>query len=526
MVRTLVGALFACAVALPGCFTSGEGREPNGERLYYPTGLVVSPGGTTLYVANSDFDLQFSGGSVQALDLAAVRSAVAVIPDTLRAGGSAPDACAAAGLTRNPKSWLNPGPCSHFVLSPFVRSFAFIGAFASGVLLVHNPLADSGQARLFVPVRGDPSITYFEVDDDRGGETGFRLECLKDGGGFCSGFHRLGQDPSRNLRGVQLPADPVGIAATADGVAIVSAHQTQGAASLVINDWDTAPELVYFTGGLPAGPTELASIPEPAFVALAEADAADTGGSFTYQRGFALTFRASAEIDVLRYVPDSGAVPPRPFLTRSDALPIEANQSSFDSRGIAIIDAERRACEATCESVVDRLSCLALCAEEVPLSVFVANRNPAALIVGQLETIIHRALDDEGREVITSASEVLFFYDSIPLNFGPSRVEVGRIVNQAGEHELRVFAVAFDSRSVFMFNPFEHRIEAVIRTGRGPHDLAFDAGGEGDEAFAYLYVGHFTDSYLGVVDLDQRRPNTFGQMFASVGTPTPPKESN
>ena len=70
---------------------------------------------------------------------------------------------------------------------------------------------------------------------------------------------------------------------------------------------------------------------------------------------------------------------------------------------------------------------------------------------------------------------------------------------------------------------------SVIRTGRGPHALAVDtqpdttAGAK--DGHALLYVGHFTDSYMGVVDLDMRHPNTFGTMFASVGTPLAPRES-
>jgi hypothetical protein len=40
-----------------------------------------------------------------------------------------------------------------------------------------------------------------------------------------------------------------------------------------------------------------------------------------------------------------------------------------------------------------------------------------------------------------------------------------------------------------------------------------------------MYVGHFTDSYIGVVDLDMRRPQTFGSMFLTVGKPLPPRES-
>jgi hypothetical protein len=38
-------------------------------------------------------------------------------------------------------------------------------------------------------------------------------------------------------------------------------------------------------------------------------------------------------------------------------------------------------------------------------------------------------------------------------------------------------------------------------------------------------VAHFTDSYLGVVDLDQRNGNTYGTIIASIGTPRPPRAS-
>ncbi|MEO5726904.1 MAG: hypothetical protein ABI134_36255, partial [Byssovorax sp.] len=85
------------------------------------------------------------------------------------------------------------------------------------------------------------------------------------------------------------------------------------------------------------------------------------------------------------------------------------------------------------------------------------------------------------------------------------------------------------------YDPQARTIDAFFRSGRGPHGLATDAdeqaaisGVRGDAkqtGHAFLYVGHFTDSYLGVIDLDMRHPETFGTMFASVGTPTPPKGS-
>lgn len=521
----------------PSCFTSAEGRRPDGSELYYPTGLVVSPGGTTLYVANSDFDLRFSGGSVQALDLAALRSAIRPIADALADRAGAAEACTRAGRGLNDNPWLVPGPCQPFEVRPWVRSSALIGAFASGLLLVHRQDASGARgARLFVPVRGDPSITYLDVDDDRPADDGtvptpsFRLDCRADETGACGILHRLGQDRERTLRGIQLPADPVGIAASDDGVAVVSAHQTQRAASLVINDWDAVPWLSYFTSSLPTGPTEVAGIPTPALVAAARDDAEALGYEFQYREGFLVTFRAAAEVDLLHYVPDSGAVPPRPFLVRAGVTGITANVSNFDSRGIAILDTERRACERSCGPDPD-LGCLWGCAE-VPLQVFAANRAPASLLIGELTTVVDTttvevAGETAPRVVPSGISETLWFYDSVPLAIGASRVEVGSVIGADGTPEPRVFAACFDSRVLFVFDPERSRIETTIRTGRGPHDFAVDTGVRADtgEPYSYLYVGHFTDSYIGVVDLDLRRPATYGQVFATVGTPRSPEEA-
>ncbi len=531
--------VLAAVVALGGCFTDADGRQPDLKSLYFPTALLTSPGRTTLFVANSDFDLQYSGGWVQALDLAALRSDVLVIATTLATGDPEADPCQGRG--DNPDAWLNPGPCAPLSVAPYVQRHVAIGAFASGLLLTHDPTPAGGgeldgqaNARLFASVRGDPSITYFDIDDDREGATSFQLDCAVQDDGFCGDGHRVGRDSDDALRDIQLPADPVGMAATGDGVAIVTAHQTQAAASLVINQWDSGasptPYLSYYASNLASGPTEIAAIPEPSFVPLAsavatEARAAGVEVNFFYRPGFALTFRSASELTVLRYQSDEGAVPTRPFVVRSTSIPITTTADGFDSRGIAIRDRDRRQCEEACETVIESLPCLTACAEQVPLQIFMANRSPASLHIGEVESFINRTVIGAD-EYITSADEEIYFFDSVPLDFGPSRVELGQIVNAAGVLEDRVFAVCFDSRKVFTFDPVRMRVESVIHTGRGPHDIAFDTGvDENGETYSLLYVGYFTDSYFGVVDLDMRRPLTFNQVFASVGTPTPPKES-
>jgi hypothetical protein len=268
---------------------------------------------------------------------------------------------------------------------------------------------------------------------------------------------------------------------------------------------------------LAAGPTELAPVPIPAFATAL----ADEPG-FVYRPAFVLTFRATAEVDLLRFYEDAGSTDPRPFLQRDSSVAVTTNAGGFDSRGVAVVDTERRACESTCGDTPD-IECLVGCAEDTPLRVYMANRSPPSVMVGRIRTIVRR--DDAGAP--TSAVEEIFFHDTIPLNFGPSRMEVGKVVGPDGQLEERVFIVCFDSRYVFMVDPeFDRIIDRSIRTGRGPHDIAIDSGVDGaGNAHSYLIIGHFTDSYLGVVDLDMRRPLTYGEMIASIGTPEPPKES-
>ena len=529
----------AGGLASGGCYLDNDGLEPPAKELYFPTGLAVSPGGTALYVANSDFDLKYNGGTVQLVNLPALRAVYAGIAAALASGSGVTAACAAGGLTPNDAKdqLLYPGPCQPLPLAGFVTESRSIGAFASGATLVHN--SDGPGARLFVPVRGDPSITYFDVTDDRvpGAPVapcagGACLECAALTAGDdkiprCGPNHRIGESPTATNRGLTLPPEPVDVAASADGSILVATPQTETTASLITNKWPTCteapcePTLEFFLNTLPQGPTEVVSLPVPAF-------AKEAGASFRYQPGFLVTFRAAAELDLLRYQPDDDSTAPaRPFLTRAAAVGINANADGQDSRGIAIDAEERKACEVGCAAEGDaavRLACLRGCTE-IPIGVYVANRTPPTLLVGKVETRIV----DTG-ETPTSALDDIDLYDTVPLGFGASRVLLGRVIGKDGLPHRRIFAVAFDSRAIFIYDPEARRIEAAIHTGRGPHDITFDVGpdpdGDGDpiDSFSYMLVGHFTDSYLGVVDLDQRR-STFGQMIANIGVPVPPPES-
>lgn len=512
------------ALASPSCIFGAEGLPPDPKQIYFPTGLAVSAGRTALYVANSDFDLRYAGGTLQLFDARALRSAVLPIARALGDQRPAAEACNEGGRALNASPFLHPGPCTAFDVEPFLVKTVFIGAFASRLVLTHDP--EGVGARLFSPVRGDPSLTYLDVEDDRSvpESPAFTFDCNVGSDGFCGSEHRVGRNAERTLRGIELPSDPVGTAISEDGLAVVSAHQTKATTSLVMNPWGETPYLSYYASNYAAGPTDLASIARPSVVGLAAA-AADAGGyAFSYRDGFVLTYRGAAQLDLVEFFPDSGSVPPRPFLVRAAQFPLAISASNIDSRGIAIVSSERRACEEACGQ--DALECAARCAEDVPLGIYVANRNPASLIVGRIHTtLVREASANGGSPRITSVFHTVAMHDSLPLDFGPSHVKVGQVVGDDGGLVDRVFVLAFDSRSVFIVDPRTDALEAVVRTGRGPQELAIDSGSDAGQPYSVGYVAHFTDSYLGVIDLDRRRPATYGQIVASVGTPLPPAEA-
>ncbi|WP_437290904.1 hypothetical protein [Sorangium sp. So ce406] len=546
-----------------GCFVDSEGLPPPVEGLYFPSGIAASPGGRVLYVANSDFDLQFNGGTVQALDLQRLRRRAlglqaSLNPPEAGAGASVSAACEAAGLELNAAPLLYPGPCGPLDISTLdgdeeiVRRSAVIGAFASNLVLVHRPLDEPAAtegplARLFVPVRGDPSVTFFDVADDRTdapaaqrceGDACFQLDCGATAtGGRCGRDHRIGEDPGQERIRRKLPLEPFGIAAGPDGRSIVVSHQVENIASVIVNPWEnvetigTRPQLAGVLTDLASGPTELAAVPPPRLVGRLRAQAK----AIDYQPTFALTYVAAPQLDLLRY--QETADPAPALLFQSTATRISALASGSDSRGIAVDASERQACEAGCGD--DDLECLARCAA-IPIQVFVAHRYPNSLLIGELTTTLVEREPTESEGRWAAAYETLAIRDAAPLAAYPSRVEVGHVIGADGARHRRVFALAFDSGLAFSYDPEARRIDGVIRTGRGPQALAFDTGhacgdekercdcSSGDDAcepYSLMYIAHFTDSYLGVVDLDMRKANTFGSMILTVGKPVPPRES-
>jgi hypothetical protein len=192
---------------------------------------------------------------------------------------------------------------------------------------------------------------------------------------------------------------------------------------------------------------------------------------------------------------------------------IGANSGSFDSRGVGLDASERRACEASCPTASweARLPCLKECAA-VQLGVYVGNRTPNSLLVGTTQP----------NASVTSSDDLPRFYDSIPMPIGVSRVVVGNVIDLDGQPRRRVFVISFDQRRVGIYDPEMRTVEKWVETGRGPHALVIDEDPQG--TYAWGYLAHFTDSYLGVMDLDRRHAG-YGQIVLTVGVAAPPRAS-
>ncbi len=507
--RRLLQLVIPC-VLLSGCFGPGEGVEVPQDQIYFPVGLALDKDAKHLFVVSSDFDLQYNGGAVQSYDLDKLHDKQ--LPQFCAADAECGAGACEAGLCACPHGergesdrLLYPGRCNPIDPKQLQVDTVKIGAFATDAILRARPMVldratqmmhlaggdDAAPERLFVPVRGDSTLHWIDLTDGK-------LECGQQGAsnGACDSRHRAGEHATVTPRGIKLNPEPFAIDASENGENIVVTNQTTGTASLFVNDWTTDPLLKFalHSDSIPSRPVGVAAVPQP-LAAGEEADPSDA---------FMMTFRDSAQVRLIRFAPDKPTPDDtnqdRPYLVDGNGVGIDANSVGSDSRGIAI-DASARAlatsrCAATDTVCIDA-------AKLVPLDVYVANRAPSSLLIGRTRP----------------PQEYPYFFQTVPLTTGPSRVVVGHVTTPSGETETRVFVGCFDSRRVFVYDPKRSRIETEILTGRGPHAMVVDTRRQ------LLYVGHFTDSYVGVYSLDLAHPATYGTMLGTLGTPKQPRAS-
>jgi DNA-binding beta-propeller fold protein YncE len=218
------------AFAIAACNLENLGDPPPAGELYLPTGLMISDQSdgrrpSFLYVVNSNFDLRYNRGSVQAFDLEG-------IDDEIKR-------CKAPGIDCEIESSnllvdevLVPSLATSFDISP-------------------------DRTRMYVATRTDPSLTFIDLNELAQGNGVLRCN---DTDRRCGDDHNRGFDESKNDRHVKLPPEPVGIATTRtdDGRNFVLMAHRGGQVSLFYDDADTGPELSHVLAGLVHEPTGIA----------------------------------------------------------------------------------------------------------------------------------------------------------------------------------------------------------------------------------------------------------------------------
>jgi hypothetical protein len=559
-------------VASPACFTAGNGTPPPMNSFYFPTGLTVSNGGNVLYVINSDFDLQWNGGTLQSYDLFKIRRDTAALIEANYTRATSPP----PGIPFL-DSWLQdcldaPPPdqgnsfgvqlqqgCSPPVDSTqYVRDSAIVGAFATDLQLAN------GGTRLLSPISGNATVTWADVPPDdpnasppegsNASYAPFSFDCGLRESSRCASDHAAGNDPNSpdNYRNTTMPGEPFGMAQSQDGTVLAVTSETATESSLLTTSGggpENAPIMEFVLEGVPNGGVAVAAVPHDSNSVRRCETENPRDQAPCIRQAFLQTSRYSNEVDLIRYYDDDGSAGPnvsngsslyRPFLDKERAYTIDANAYGSDFRGIAIDPTPRLRCELLNQA--SPVTC-----GQIPARVFIASRTPPSLVVGQ----IGLTSDVDG----SYDPDAFIVTGNIPLPAGPSKVYLAPVVVPdypgagTAHYELRVFVVLFDSSGIAIINPDQvppltlDQVEFVA-TGPGPYALAFDPFDLNDVAaqkpvpadprqpadlalgrYRFAYVASFTQSFAQVVDLDAlaTQYETYEKVVFNLGGPSYPK---
>jgi hypothetical protein len=286
------------------CNLDNKGQPPLAANIYFPTVLALSTQTDDspprfLYLVNSNFDLRYNGGSVQAFDLAALNTAV--------------DGCA------------TPGPDCEIDPSSIIADEVYINSQATTLGL--SPMHD----RMYVATRTDPSVSFIDVDESAA--PGDRVFNCDETDHRCSDARKRGDDPNEAPGRLLLPTEPVAMQTVAlsslsagssttpgAGQYVVVAHRS-GQASLFYDDGPSGPLLIDIVQNLPPELTDFTFDPAT-------------------RLGYATVYARGAALGLVKVLSRFGIAPqPDPlaaYLYDSGALNIDGVSSSRDTRGIAM----------------------------------------------------------------------------------------------------------------------------------------------------------------------------------------------
>ncbi len=429
-----------------------DGAPPPPARLYFPIALNVSQDfdgdekGDFLVVANSNFDLRYNSGSLQAYDLEAVNLALdGHCGERDLVDGSECGVIDAA----DPRDDLS----DEILVQPdLVASEVLVGSFADGLAM-----APSGAgARIYLPVRSDGDLSYVDMSptgilfcgdhevDSAALAPGARHQCVDTFRGAEAG--------ASSEEGLLVPPDPVAALVGprssrlpgAEGNYIVMAHRG-GRLSLFTEPTDGARPQIIAT--IDEFPNELVEIAEdPVDGSLWVATAFDP---VVPRVGIAL-----------------GQTAQDTFLFRASDLRVSGIDTGDTSLG------DTREVRFDPRPEVRRA--------------YVLSRRPRAVLVVDVDESVG----------------ALAVRRQISVGVGPSRMEVTHFDDVDGDGDpatgrsfTLAFVTNFDSRDLYVIDLDAEALVGIVRSLGGPFELAVD------EARKRVYVGDFRSSVLRVLDL-------------------------
>ncbi|HZS42491.1 MAG TPA: hypothetical protein VFF06_36925, partial [Polyangia bacterium] len=457
-----------------------------------------------LYVSNANADLRYGGGTVQAVDLARFDRAVSDF--------HAKAANADTGL------------CVTDALDPLVvdcdeTPFIFgaqtvkVGNFAGSIRILANP-ATPEQVRLFVGVRGDPSVTWIDVDYAGGGNatgTGIAapsMSCYDNAAGSralphqppaCDASHLIQNffDPTiacNNPTGGQPPPPdcPQGLTPLPTepfGMVLDSGNEPTGEpySRLVVSHLGGGQVSVIDTTGRPF----IRSVSQPFFTA-------DAGG---HHGAFSLAPQHPGQALSLWYLTSDVQPTVQLFRIADAAVIVPAQSFSLSGAFGAGNDGRQIFFQADGNR--------AFLTENNPPSVVVVDTRPSPL---------------------SSTLPLNQVVDIVDVCQNPSHMLV-RSVETAGAPgapplpQTRIYVVCFLSNQVMVVDPDRPEVLDTILLGRGPTEIAYYqrpvAPGAGVPSHR-AYVSNFGEWTVSMIDLDPGSP-TENRVIARIGLPVPPQ---
>jgi DNA-binding beta-propeller fold protein YncE len=177
--------LILSSLSLWGCNLDNKGDPPPRGLIYLPAGLLLSAATGDepprfMYVVNSNFDLRYNAGSLQAYDLEALDRAIGDCAERQQLGAVRCELADTEALLADE------------VLVPSLTTYV---------------AANPGHTRIYVATRTDTNLTVVDAN-----ESSDRPVSCGDTDRVCDAEHTHWQDPIASQRDLSLPREAVGIA--------------------------------------------------------------------------------------------------------------------------------------------------------------------------------------------------------------------------------------------------------------------------------------------------------------------------